>query len=118
MKGSVTRRTFLGTGAAFPAILGAQNKSGSRRPVVGSGEYQYEVFHDWGELPAGIKYGNTHGVCQDSQGHIYVHHTVHKTSQKPDAMVVFDENGKFVRSWGGEYRTGAHGLHIRKEGSA
>jgi hypothetical protein len=32
-------------------------------------------------------------------------------------MVVFDQNGKFVKSWGAEYRTGAHGLHIRKEGS-
>ena len=104
------------TSVAAPAILGAQDKAGSRRPIVGSGEHTYEVFHDWGELPAAIRYGNTHGVCEDSRGHIYIHHTVHKTSQSPDAMVVFDENGKFVKSWGKEYRDGAHGLHIRKEG--
>jgi hypothetical protein len=32
-------------------------------------------------------------------------------------MVVFDHNGKFVKSWGKEFRGGAHGLYIRKEGS-
>lgn len=31
-------------------------------------------------------------------------------------MVVFDRKGKFVRSWGKEFKGGAHGLHIRKEG--
>ena len=101
--------------AAAPAVF-ASNKSGAKHPVIGSGAYQYEVIHDWGELPAGLKYGNTHGVCEDSQGHIYVHHTVHKTSEQHDSMVVFDAKGKFVKSWGKEFEGGAHGLHIRKEG--
>ena len=75
------------------------------------------MYHDWGELPAGIKYGNTHGVCEDSHGQIYIHHTVHATSDRHDTMVVFDQHGKFVRSWGAEFEGGAHGLHIRREGS-
>ena len=49
------------------------------------------MYHDWGELPAGIKYGNTHGVCEDSHGQIYIHHTVHATSDRHDTMVVFDK---------------------------
>jgi len=117
MMNHVSRRNFIAAGLAAPAILRGQDKSGTKLPVIGSGEYTYEVHHDWGELPSKIKYGKTHGVCRDSQGHTYVHHTVHKTSQSPDAMVVFDEKGKFVKSWGAEYREGAHGLHIRKEGS-
>jgi hypothetical protein len=32
-------------------------------------------------------------------------------------MVVFDKDGKFVRSWGRQFKGGAHGLTIRKEGS-
>jgi len=32
-------------------------------------------------------------------------------------MVVFDSQGKFVKSWGKEFRGGAHGLTIRREGS-
>ncbi|HEX6546967.1 MAG TPA: hypothetical protein VF023_11705 [Bryobacteraceae bacterium] len=94
------------------------NKSGSARPIMGSGEYVYEAFHDWGELPADIKYGNTHGVCEDSQGHIYIHHTVYATSELSDSMVVFDHKGKFVKSWGREFKGGAHGLYISREGSS
>ena len=112
-----SRRAFLqtiGTGLAAsvvsPTILGASDKAGTKRPVIGSGEFTYEVYHDWGELPAGIKYGNTHGVCEDSHGQIYIHHTVHATSERHDTMVVFDSHGKFVRSWGAEFEGGAHGL--------
>ncbi|MBI3777651.1 MAG: hypothetical protein HY274_01845, partial [Gammaproteobacteria bacterium] len=111
-----SRRRFLQTAAAAPIILGAADKAGTRRPVLGSGEYTYEAIHDWGELPARIQYGNTHGVCEDSQGQIYVHHTVNAASESEDTMVVFDSKGKFVKSWGKQFKGGAHGLHIRKEG--
>ena len=93
-----------------------QDKAGSKAPVMGSGAYTYEATHDWGVLPPQIKWGNTHGVVEDSQGHIYVHHTVHATSDSADTVVVFDRKGKFVRSWGKEFRGVAHGLWIRKEG--
>lgn len=117
---NVTRRSFLataGAAAAAPLILGATDKAGSKTPVLGEGEHKYEALHDWGELPRTVKYGNTHGVCEDSQGHIYIHHTVHATSESLDTMVVFDEKGKFVRSWGKQFKGGAHGLMIRREGS-
>jgi len=115
-----TRREFLATAAALPALsptlLGTQDKAGTKAPVLGSGADTYEAIHDWGELPPRIKWGNTHGVVEDSQGNIYVHHTVHATSDSADTMVVFDRHGKFVRSWGGDFKGVAHGLHIRKEG--
>jgi len=117
----VTRRNFLVSAATAavvaPNILGATDKAGSRRPILGDGEHMSEAIHDWGELPRTIKYGNTHGVCEDSQGNIYVHHTVHATSDSLDTMVVFDSEGKFVQSWGRQFKGGAHGLSIRKEGS-
>lgn len=116
----LTRRSFLTTAAAAaaaPAFLRATDKSGNKPPVLGQGEHQYQPLHDWGELPRTIKYGNTHGVCEDSQGNIYVHHTVNATSDSPDTMVVFDAKGKFIRSWGQQFKGGAHGLTIRKEGS-
>jgi len=97
--------------------LGATDKAGTRKPVLGSGDHVYEVTHDWGELPAEIKYGNTHGVCEDSNGHIYVHHTVNAASESSDSMVVFDGKGKFVKSWGKDFKGGAHGLLIRREDS-
>jgi hypothetical protein len=109
------RRKFV-TGLAAPLILGATNKSGSARPILGEGDHKYETIHDWGQLPASIRYGNTHGVCEDSRGHIYIHHTVNASSESADSMVVFDSKGKFVKSWGREFKGGAHGLHIRMEG--
>jgi len=117
---NATRREFLVAGvvsASAPAFIRAQDKAGTKNPILGSGEHTYEAFHDWGELPASIKWGNTHGVVEDTQGNIYVHHTVYKDSESADTMVVFDAKGKFVRSWGKEFRGVAHGLHIRKEGS-
>lgn len=115
---STSRRGFLfAVGGGAPLILGAADKAGTQKPVVGVGEHSYEVTHDWGVLPADIKYGNTHGVCEDSQGRIYVHHTVNAASESSDSMVVFDADGKFIKSWGREFKGGAHGLHIRKEGS-
>ncbi len=116
----VTRRSFLvaaGAAAVAPVLLGATDKAGTRPPILGEGEHKYEALHDWGELPRTIRYGNTHGVCEDSQGHIYVHHTVNASSESLDTMVVFDQEGKFVRSWGRQFKGGAHGLSIRKEGN-
>jgi hypothetical protein len=116
---TATRREFLaataGTAAA-PLLLGMQDKAGTKAPVLGQGDYRYEATHDWGELPASLKWGNTHGVVEDAQRQIYIHHTVHASSDGADSMVVFDHKGKFVRSWGKEFRGVAHGLHLRKEG--
>ena len=113
-----SRRTFMAGAAAAavtPFFVKAADKSGSRPVITGVGQYQYECIHDWGELPPHIRYGNTHGVCEDSQGHIYIHHTVHPSSQSDDTIVVFDAKGKFVRSWGSQYKDGAHGIYLSKE---
>ncbi|HLJ50095.1 MAG TPA: hypothetical protein VKU01_28980 [Bryobacteraceae bacterium] len=113
----MNRRTFLfAVGGCAPLILGATDKAGTKRPVLGEGDHKYEAIHDWGELPASIQYGNTHGVCEDSHGRIYVHHTVNAASESSDSMVVFDHKGKFIKSWGKDFKGGAHGLHIQKEG--
>src|ERR1700722_12146451 len=117
---TTTRRSFLAASAAASVVapfVRADNKSGSKYPVLGKDDQQYECIHDWGELPSNIKYGNTHSVCEDAQGHIYIHHTVYQDSQSPDSVVVFDEKGKFVRSFGAMFRGGAHGMYLRKEGN-
>ena len=116
-----TRREFLTAAAAAPIVspilLGMQDKAGSGLPVMGEGAHRYEATHDWGQLPPNLKWGNTHAVVQDASGLIYIHHTVHATSEAPDSIVVFDPAGKFVRSWGRQFRGVAHGMDIRREGS-
>jgi hypothetical protein len=122
------RRTFIkqtasaagalaAASAAAPLILGADDKSGTTRPVIGTGEYRYECWHDWGQLPSHIKWETTHGVAIDEAGFIYIKHQGHskKWADAMDAIVVFDPQGKFVRSFGKEYYPGGHGIDIRKE---
>ncbi len=120
---TTNRRQFLKTlavsasAAAIPFSVRASDKSGSKTPVVGSGEHTYEVIHDWGQLPNGCILGNTHGVAEDSHGRIFVKHTVGKGSTCEDAILVFDADGKYITSWGREFKGGAHGLHIAQEGN-
>jgi hypothetical protein len=86
-------------------------------PIVGEGNFVYEVHHDWLVPPRNLNWGDTHGVTTDSNGHIYIAHTVGEGSISKDAICVFDQKGKFVRSFGSEFAGGAHGLDLRKEGS-
>jgi hypothetical protein len=119
LSASISRRQVLQIAAAGSfgaAIIGTTSKSGNARPIVGDAEHKYEVYHDWGELPDNIRFGNTHGICVDSEGNIHIAHTVHWTSESDDSIVVFDSKGKFVRSWGQQFKNGAHGLHLEKEG--
>jgi Uncharacterized conserved protein len=121
-KSSLTRRTFVrrlalagaGSVLAAPFIHGARAASPTR-PLTGAGEHVYECWHDWLQPPEGLLWGDTQGLTQDSQGFIYVAHTVNGTSPRGEAIVVFDATGKFVRAFGEEFRGGAHGLRVRRE---
>ncbi|HYD85290.1 MAG TPA: hypothetical protein VEA63_14590, partial [Opitutus sp.] len=117
---NISRRTFIAqTALATAGGLAAPYIRGSNRaaepPIVGTGAHRFEYVHDWLVPPEGMAWGDTHGVCQDSEGFIYVAHTVHGSSQRPEAIAVFDPEGKFVRAFGAEFRGGAHGLDIRRE---
>lgn len=118
----LSRRSLIVSAAATaaaiatPGLLRAQG-SPAKRPVIGSGEHTYEVYHDWLTPPANLQWGDTHGLSVDRRGHIYVAHTVHQGSVSTDAVCEFDPKGKFVASWGSEFAGGAHGLDLRREGS-
>jgi hypothetical protein len=103
--------------AAAPAILGAEDKSMSKAKITGEGRYTYELVPNWGPLPAGKKYGNTHGLTEIADGRIFVHNA----SPTGDCTCIFDPDGKFIKSWGQDklgpgLNAGAHGMQLRKEG--
>lgn len=118
----IDRRSFLHAGLGVAAGLmaapyvRASDKSGRNRPILGSGDHSYECIHDWLTPPPDLMWGDTHGLAQDRSGMIYVAHTVHPESVRPDAVAVFTPDGKFDRAWGSEFRGGAHGLDVRLEG--
>ncbi|OWK40931.1 twin-arginine translocation signal domain-containing protein [Fimbriiglobus ruber] len=121
----MNRRQFLHTSAASaavaaatgPLILGAEDKAGSKTPTVGSGEHVYECTHGWGTLPGSLEWQTTHNVAIDSAGLVYITHQGHKGKKGLDTVMVFDPQGKFVRSFGKEWHGGGHGIDIRKDGS-
>ena len=116
-----SRRSFLKaagasvfTAGVAPTILGADDKAGTRPVVIGDGDFQYECHHGWGQVPDNIQWRNTHGVTVDKEGFIYVKHQGRENAPC-DTIVVFDPEGKCVRSFGSEYAGGGHGIDIRYE---
>jgi len=87
--------------ALAPSLnLALQDAAPPKRLVLGSGEHTYECHHDWLRPPSNILFGDTHGLCVDHEGFIYLAHTVHKGSVNTDAICVYDPAGTFVRSFG------------------
>lgn len=118
---AISRREFTaatvtgGLAASLGAsLIHAADKSGLRAPILGTGEHTYEVMHGWGRLPGNLRWGDTHGVCFDQQGLVYITHQS-AAPQAMDAIVVFDPDGNYVRSFGKEFHGGGHGLAIRNE---
>lgn len=104
---SISRRGFLHSTCVAPLIFLPGHAA-----TLGSGSHVYEFEPDWGKLPNGKQYGYTHGVVVDSQQRILIH------NRSKDAVVIFDQQGKFVKSWGEDFEVGAHGMLLSKEGNA
>ncbi|MSR61514.1 MAG: hypothetical protein EXS08_03570 [Planctomycetes bacterium] len=76
-----------------------------------AGAHTYEWVRGWGTLPGGKTLGNTHGcVVVDKQDRIYL------CTDTENAVVVFDKDGKVVKTWGKELAGGLHGLALVEEG--
>ena len=61
---------------------------------VGSGDFVYEVDPDWGRLPDGWAYVDAVGVVVDQSDNVYVF------NRGAHPIVVFDQRGKLLGSWG------------------
>src|SRR5262245_16779947 len=110
---SISSRRFvagLGAAGAARALDRFRARSAENGPSLGTGRHRYEWVKGWGQLPDGMQYGNTHGcIAIDSTGRILVN------TDTEHAVIVFDPSGKFVKSWGKEFKGGAHGMALVKE---
>jgi hypothetical protein len=115
--GALVTASLTATSGPF---IHASDKAGTKNPIIGQGEYRYQCFHGWGEVPTSISWRETHGVTVDKTGLIYIKHRAgdQKPKSPEDAqatIAVFDPDGKFVRSFGKEYHGGGHGIDVREE---
>ena len=80
--------------------------------LLGSGSLSYEVSgEDWGNLPEGWTYKEATAVAVDSKDNVYVF------NRGTQPMVVFDRDGNFLRAWGGDIFTLAHGVSVGPDDS-
>ena len=75
----LSRRQFLSTSAASAAIIAGApmvlTASKTEKPlIVGEGEHQFEVQHEWPQLPDRFTWQTTHNVATDKAGNLYVIH--------------------------------------------
>ncbi|MCH7752339.1 MAG: hypothetical protein IH898_09330 [Planctomycetes bacterium] len=98
---------------AAPAIATAKKTDG--KVILGTGDYQYEVIHQWPQLPSKYSWQTTHDVAFDSEGLLYVIHEGKYDLKDHPTIFVFDQEGQYVRSFGQQFHGGGHGLDIRHE---
>ncbi|MFO0980211.1 MAG: hypothetical protein U1E76_00430 [Planctomycetota bacterium] len=114
-----SRRTFLRAAAAGFAALALERRTRAAsqdkpaRIVLGSGAHTYEWLPAWAKLPGGMTFGNTHGcIVVDQLNRVFMN------TDTEHAVIIFDAAGNFIKSWGKDFKGGAHGMCLVKEGNA
>jgi len=79
--------------------------------LLGDGHHKYEWIKDWAKLPEGMPHvGSTHGnIAIDAKDRVYIN------TDTENAVMIFNPDGTFVKSWGREFKGGAHGMSLVKE---
>ena len=75
--------------------------------LIGEGKFKYEVSgEDWGELPEGWEYKDATAVAVDSKDNVYVF------NRGGHPIIVYDQDGRFLRSWGEDVFKMPHGVAV------
>ncbi len=72
--------------------------------ALGTSRFTYDVVDNWAKLPPGWTFKECAAVGVDSKDNVYVF------NRGAHPMIVFDKNGKFLRSWGEGVYPRAHGI--------
>ena len=110
----MSRRSFVGAmGAMAAAGAVAPGRAWARQDkiVFEAGPNKYEWVPGWLQLPAGVSLSSTHGcVAVDAQDRIFFN------TENENAVIIVDNDGKYIKSFGKDFKGGAHGMTIVKEG--
>ncbi|MEM7031702.1 MAG: peptidyl-alpha-hydroxyglycine alpha-amidating lyase family protein [Chloroflexota bacterium] len=79
--------------------------------ILGTGNYQYEEAIGWAQLPDGWDLGEVVDIAVDAQDRVYIF------SRGDHPMMVFEQDGRFVTSWGEGQFTRPHGITIHEDGT-
>ena len=110
-------RAWVGTRPLVPPAYDGQQETchlvGGRLHVVtqtvtlGSGKLSYEVSgQDWGQIPEGWTYKEGTAVAVDSKDNVFLF------NRGTHPVIVFDQEGNVLRTWGDGIFTSPHGVYI------
>jgi DNA-binding beta-propeller fold protein YncE len=75
--------------------------------IVGRGEFTFTADPYWHALPVGIDMTEATSVATDSRDRVFV---FNRSAKHP--VLIFDRNGRYLRSWGAGVFARPHGVHI------
>jgi DNA-binding beta-propeller fold protein YncE len=81
------------------------------RVIVGSGAFRFDWIRGWGRLPHGVRLGDVPAVAVDSRDRLFVFHR----GEPP--ILVLDQDGTFISSWGSGLFKRPHGIFIAADDS-
>lgn len=109
------KKTALASGMALTAsgssfgILSCKNK---QTPLVGHGDFTYQVDKNWGvQDPSQFPINDCHEMVMDKKQRLIM-----TTTHPKNNILIYDRSGKILEAWGTEF-PGAHGLTRVDEGS-
>ncbi|MDA8217910.1 MAG: peptidyl-alpha-hydroxyglycine alpha-amidating lyase family protein [Dehalococcoidales bacterium] len=76
------------------------------RNKFGAGDHVFEVVEGWGDLPADWRYVDVAGIDVDSADNVYVF------NRGAHPIIVFDPQGRVLRTFGEGQFVGPHGIHV------
>jgi DNA-binding beta-propeller fold protein YncE len=88
----------------------AQQQAGGQ-VILGEGAFRYRVNRDWAKLPDGWTFHEVAAVGVDQNDNVFVF------NRGEHPMIVFDRHGNFLRSWGADIFSHAHGIHMVPDGT-
>src|SRR5882672_6941153 len=77
-----------------------------------AGDSHYRRVDQWAQLPSGYAWGTMSAVAIDTRGNVYGFQRDDPTSK----VIVFDAQGKYVKTWGEGTFPYAHGMRALRDG--
>ena len=78
--------------------------------ILGSDNFRYEEASNWPQFPYEQNLGEVVDIAVDGQDRVYIF------SRGAHPLMVFEQDGRFIRSWGEGLFTRPHGITIGKDG--
>jgi DNA-binding beta-propeller fold protein YncE len=108
---SIGRIVLAASAAILLVLAGLAGSVRSVGEAPPAGVPDYRPVAGWPQLPGHVKLGGVTGVAADAADRVHVFHR----GQPP--ILVFDRDGKFLRSWGEGLVKTAHGLRTDGDGN-